>query len=391
MHYEVLTMDAAKNRALVEQKTETVKPAKERLPRNIQNHILSFLGNKIGIRDFKASSCSYQTKDKKDLTTTLFSNVNVLYNDQFTAQIAHNLLWHINVEETLALAAQNPESLLNVVEIEDPYGQRVRGTPLQIVAAAGDRNTREMKAEEKNYGLVERLRPCFKNQNDFDNQLAAWFGPGSKEATQKTMAPYVAAIKTLCQEIIESKDISNAIPFEALLDLPIAEKFRKALAPNPKHVVTSGFLFDMQIFLDFFAIFEANVNNDKIEDKARPNLDGWWSPKSDLLDAIVYPALQGRSQRCDIGIFKKGVGNVADGQIPDMLDYSKGAPDSLAGLGKSHFFGFYGNKYPLARRTRRSAFSSLHPALSKLVSSKNISCGIMQHQQNHKPTRCVIM
>jgi hypothetical protein len=85
-------------------------------------------------------------------------------------------LWHIDVDETLKFAKQYPASLLFEVEIKDPHGQRVRGTPLQILAAAGDRNPRELKADEKDYGLVERLHPCFpKGSSDFEMQLTDWF------------------------------------------------------------------------------------------------------------------------------------------------------------------------------------------------------------------------
>lgn len=386
-------MDAANNRELaanqpaaqaaaIEQKNEKKQRALElfkKLPRNVQNHALGFADNIVGEKRFNAAWSSYKSKGGEELKTTLCSNCNVLFADQLTARIAHNLLWQIDVEGTLALAAQHPESLLTVVEIKDPHGQRVRGTPLQIVKAAGDRNTREMKGDEKPYGLVERLLPCFKDPKNYYDQLAAW-DKDSKAATEKTMAPYRKAIETLCRAIAENQEnvISDAVPFEELLKLPIVEEFRKALTPNPNHVVTSGSLFDMQIFLDFFAIWEANINNDKVEDKKRANLDGWYSLKSDLFAAIVYPALQARCERCDYAIFKTGIGNVSQGQGPDRFNFSNGIPEDLAGFGASHCFGFYGDKL-----TPAAAVRPVHAAtwrrgarraeLSKIVSSKNIN------------------
>lgn len=374
-------MDAAKGRNLAVQQPENKDKSVtlKNLSRDLNRHVISFLvGN---------SAAKFKPNSKPP---EIYPAGSFLFNHQasYAIHIAHNLLWQIDVEETLKLAAQYPESLLMTVEIKDPYGQRVRGTPLQIVKAAGDRNTREMKAEEKPYGLVERLLPCFKNPNDYYNQLKAW-DKDSKAATEKTMAPYKKAIEILCQDIIASKDISDAVPFEELLKLPMVEEFRKALIPDPNHVVTSGSLFDMQIFLDFFAIWEANVNNDKVEDKKRANLDGWYSLKSDLFAAIVYPALQARCERCDYAIFKIGIGKVSDGQIPDRLDFSKGVPADLVGFGSSHFFGFYGDAAAL-RRARLTHPEGCSARYRKLCQAKTSPIGIMQPQQNHT-TNCVIL
>lgn len=75
--------------------------------------------------------------------------------------------------------------------------------------------------------------------------------------------------------------------------------------PDPNHVVTSGFLFDLNIFLDFFHIWEKNIDGAE-ESKMRPNLGPWYGLKSDLFGAIVYSALQKRAQRIDLEIFKRG-------------------------------------------------------------------------------------
>jgi hypothetical protein len=264
------------------------------------------------------------------------------------------------------------------VKIQDPYDQWIEATPLQTVFAAGDRNPPNMNPEEKPFGLVERLGSCFENPAHADKQIAEW-KKDSQKATEETMAPYIAAIKTTCQEIIESKEITDNVRWEDVIALAIflqlAENFRQALTPDPKHIVRSGFLFSMQIFLDLIATFEANVNNENIEDKTRPNLGGWWSRKSDALDAIIYPALQARSQRCDLGIFKKGIGYVTDGHMPDRLDFTNGSPDILSGIGTTHFFGFFGDKLARAAAGARGCGRSgqLAGPTSKLVSSKNSS------------------
>jgi hypothetical protein len=375
---------AASNRKDLEKKAVGIE---DKLPPDVKSYILSFFG-KIGTKDFKYSRVQFT--DKKTGQTklpTFYGNLMVLscYMDRtkLTETIAINLLWHINVEATLTLARENPKSLAIPVKIQDPYGQWIEATPLQTVYAAGDRNPPNMNPKAEPFGLVERLGSCFEKPAHADKQIAAW-EKDSQKATEETMAPYVKAINTTCQEIIESEEITEGVRWQDVLALPIflqlAENFRQALIPNPNHVVRSGFLFSMQIFLDLIATFEANVNNDNVEDKSRPNLGGWWSCKSDALDAIVYPALQARSQRCDLGIFKKGIANVAEGQTSDRLDFSSGTPEVLSDIGKAHFFGFYGDKFGASDRgvagwrCRRGAGGFvLRRAFSKLVSSKNSS------------------
>jgi hypothetical protein len=204
-----------------------------------------------------------------------------------------------------------------------------------------------------------------------------------QKATEETMKPYVVAMTNTCQQIIECNEISDNVRWEDVLTLAFFLKldkdFGEALIPNPDHVVRSGFLFSMEIFLHLFETFKANVNNDNVEDKSRPNLGGWWSRKSDALDTIVYPKLQARSSRCDLGIFKTGIGNVSEGKIPERLDFTNGLPEILTGIGSALFFGFFGDKLAArslvdgrGRRRMPAACPGVFPrSISKLVSSKN--------------------
>ena len=327
-----------------------------KLPFNIKRHILSFVG-KIGTKDFKYCSREFKNKASQTQTPTFYGNLLVLcsYMDrtEMATTIAINLLFHIRAEEALALARQNPKCLPIPIRGQDPHGQWFEATPLQAVYAAGDRNPPNMSPEAKNFGYVERLRPCFQNPTNADKQLAEW-KKGSQKATEETMAPYVVAINNICQQIIYCDQITDDVRWADVLTLPIflqfEEDFRKALLPNPNHVVRSGFLFSMEIFLHLIKTFQDNVSNDNVEDKSRPNLGGWWSRKSDALDAIVYPKLQIRSSRCDLGIFKRGIGNVAEGQLPERLDHTNDTPDVLTGIGSTHFFGFSGDKFALGAR-----------------------------------------
>lgn len=331
------------------------KPSiEDKLFPSTKHSILPYVG-KIGARDFKYSNREFKDKDGQTKYAGFWANVFVLLSYMERAEwakaIAINLLWLIQVEKTLVWARHNPGLPIPVL-IQDPHGQWIEATPLQVVYAAGDCNPPNMDQKENNYGLVERLRSCFKNPAHADEQLAEW-KKGSKKATAETMRPYVAAINATCQEVIEAKEISDDVHWVDVLTLPIFllidENFKKALVPNPNHVVRSGFLFSMEIFLHLIETFKANVNNDHVEDKTRPNLGGWWSRKSDALDAVVYPKLQNRSSRADLTLFKKGIGNVAEGQVPDRLDFTNCTPSDVAGIGSTHFFGFSGDEFAAAR------------------------------------------
>jgi hypothetical protein len=258
-----------------------------------------------------------------------------------------NLLWHINIEETLARVNQNKKCLPIPVLVQDPFEQWIEANAIQAMYSAGDRNPPNMPPNAQPFGLVERVASCYENPAHADKHIEEW-RKGSQKATEETMAPYIKAIDNTCQQIIECQEISDNISWPEVLVLPIFlqmdKDFSEALKPDPTHIVRSGFLFSsMEACLYLIETFKRNVNNDNVEDKSCPTLDGWYSNKSDALDAIVYPKLQARS-RCDLGIFKKGIAKVSAGQLPERLDFSLGNPAALTGIGATHFFGFYGDK-----------------------------------------------
>lgn len=360
-------------------KKEGVRTGADILFDPIQSITLEYLGDYQSHQHKKNENVYKYLKE-----LTLFGNVTALY----ATKIAHNLLWHIDIDSTLKFAKQNPSSLLVKVEVKDPHGQRVRGTPLQILAAAGDFNPRKLKLTEKDYGLVERLRPCFPNKSEYDKQLEDWFQSDFNYETNRTISPYIRAIKTFCSEIIESKEITDDIPFTTLLKIPIAEKFRKSLIPDPNHVVTTGLLFDLRIFFDFFEIWQENAYKRWDGNKYRPHLGGWNSLKGILFGAIVYSALQVRMQRIDLEIFKKGIQKVYDNEMPKHMDLSdsNGGLTSKGGLTVNFFYLADGKvRYASSRELCEKLYHTTRivPCLSQLISSKFIHTGIRRSYIPH--------
>lgn len=267
-------------------------------------------------------------------------NMKALYESQ-AKQIAYNLVWQLHIEDTLLFAKHHQKSLSMVVKIQDPFGQWIEGTIVQILQAMGDRDPRALEPGEENYGLVERFRSCFlEGPHEYDRQLAEWRSRG-EEGTKKIMEPYVRAIEILCQTIItDKKEICDTVPFETLLELPCAEQFRQALAPNPHHVVKSGLVWSWDIMLEFDKIWENKIKK----------LGDWGGLKSDLFAAIVYPSLCGRAPRCDFGLQKKGMGTViAGGKLPERIDFSIIDSIEHVGFGRDFFFGYFtGTKWRAA-------------------------------------------
>jgi hypothetical protein len=361
-------MASSSSKTLEIKRTDVITDADKLIPiPPLRSLIFSYLD------DSKDDKSKYQNQ----LSRTLFGNVAALY-ETYATQIARNLLWHIDIEETLLLAKKHPECLNIEVEVKDIHGQRVRGKPVQILASAKDVNLREMKPDEKPYGMVEQLRPCFSNDDDFVTQLQEYFGPGSEEEMKKRMTPYIDALNTFSEELIEAK-IPPGTPFEALLNLPIANKFRQMLlTPDPSHVVLSGDIFDLQIVLSEFL---------KIFDTKTKRLGGLYSDKMDAFCVVVYGTLQRRGQCSDLEVVHRGVGPVVDsGQTPERLNFSQGLPKVFLELGVSHFLSYshaWLDGFPDNPHLTTSPFI-------QLMSNKNINAAKLTRPQPSK-NHCAIM
>src|SRR5579872_7202857 len=115
----------------------------------------------------------------------------------YAACINSNLVWNIQVDKTLTFATKQPPAMLvDDVEIKDHRGRRMRGTTLTILRIVGDCDPRELKADEKHYGLVHRIQPAFATMpEEYNRQSAAWV-QSYEAASEETMAPVVTAMET---------------------------------------------------------------------------------------------------------------------------------------------------------------------------------------------------
>lgn len=137
------------------------------------------------------------------------------------------------------------------------------------------------------------------------------------------MAPYITAINTFSEELIEAKmsfkrdnfGPSERPTFETLFNLPSAKKLIHALLPDSNHTVLSGHIFDLQMVIsEFLNILRVKSNS----------LVGF---SNYAFCVVVYGSLMARAQCCDIEVARTPVECVLDrNAIPERLNFSKGIP-----------------------------------------------------------------
>lgn len=148
------------------------------------------------------------------------------------------------VEQALALV--NKDSSLLQRHVKTVYrGQPIAGTPLQIIAMAGDFDLRTGIKEEKHRGLFERLALAGGlSEKEIVEQLKVITSDEAKKANETRNLRVLNAIIKFGESILKVK--ANKEEFQILCQ-PIIEELEKDLTPNPEEVITSGFIFDPQI------------------------------------------------------------------------------------------------------------------------------------------------
>jgi hypothetical protein len=307
------------------------------------------------------------------------------------AERAAHLLLCRDIEGVEKLVKQNPNILYLTVEAKDHRGRRVRGTLLQLAILAGDVNIRPKKNNAKDHGAVERLK-AYLPELESVRQLQATQVNGWEQETAARMQVYMDALKTFLNAICTGK----ASTFDGLIvELEDSIKaFKSAFTPHPDAVITTGFIFDTQIFLS------ANLAADR--------LNGCLSAKSEVFDVIGFGTLQANASACDIQILITGIHSVMlRHQDPDYRLNSVDIPSSLSGLGVSFVLGLNGiwmvgsgtTWAQMAGYGQGGAGENGRKGYTRLHSSKNSSvadcyAALQQSRQepsNHAKSQCIIM
>jgi hypothetical protein len=392
-------MDSTGSRALIkinkeekEQKpvfNQQKRSVFDRLPVYLQRHTLSFLVSdeiekcKI-INNFSFGPSS---------TESFFFECNASLLVSAATKAVRNLAHRIKVNETLAFMQKNPNILQSLpfpIKIEDRCRRPIiRNSVLEVLAALDEFDVIEAEAgaEAKPCSLIPTIFSWFNKvddprschiKNQLQRQLEETSGPRHALATKNRRDRALNEIEILINKVIGCADISNDnydIPFENLLNLELIQDFiQTAFSRDPKDNGEEGIVWDFwQLNLDYINLLGTYVSNDHVNDKSRPNLGGWWSRKADVIDTAVCLAFLRCSQFCHLEVSAKGVAKVSAAHPPVRFDCSMGLPDLLDGIGISHYFGFYGDKFVVRVRGRARGCGFARGRVTKLLSNKNIS------------------
>jgi hypothetical protein len=218
---------------------------------------------------------------------------------------ATEFMLSLDFDKAEALVAQNLSILTcKIAEVKDRHGRTlINTTPFRATAAAGAFNPREMKAGEKNYGLVERFAERL-SQAEVINQLSAQFPLGWEEATANRMKPYSDAVTEFGEAIINTPIPAGSTA--AIACKPIVERYLAALKVIASNeVISIGLIFDLTPPL---AAREYYANN-------FARFVTW--DKRDLFLVIGYGSLLAKAASGDEPIIQHGIYQVMiEGKLP---------------------------------------------------------------------------
>jgi hypothetical protein len=219
-----------------------------------------------------------------------------------------------------------------IVEVIDENGNPIKGNLLRIAALTGNVNPRELKPDEPDDGLFEKLA----NYYSAKERAEAVNPEGWQEETNRRMQPYRDAVNVFMQKVIEAKATTYA-ELERELDDDI-NAFKNILKNKPNAAIENGNVFDLEVIVDALELLDSKITD-----------LGGWADKADLFCIIAVGNLQDKASMCDKRAIKKGLGNIDNGQLPDRAmklegfnSFSRATSDGrLLSLGSNFFWGLF--------------------------------------------------
>jgi hypothetical protein len=225
-----------------------------------------------------------------------------------------------DVEDALALIKQKPILLHCPTEAVDPLKRRVKGTPLQIAAMAGDVNLKLEIPDEKDRGMVERLIAAGNlSKEEVTEQLQCITSDDAQRKNAARNQRVLAAIEKFGTGIGEIKADKN-MNFVAFKELPeytaLVAQFEADLQPDTKEIITSGYIFDPKVLQQAIKWFEDNVDK---------HFGDWLSSKTQGFWVNGVAKLQRKLSSRDVQIIKAGIDRlIDDGVLPARLPIDVG-------------------------------------------------------------------
>lgn len=251
---------------LTESKKEESKPTEvvpyhdalgEAWPENAANINLSGGGGAIGriILDYLAGDIDDKRYTSAHLTQ--FSLFGISGLSLIAPRQAAEFMLSVDFNKAETLVAQDPSILTRkIAAVKDPHGRTLVNTTLfRATAAARAFNPREMKAGEKNYGLLERFAERL-SQAEVINQMNDQFPPGWEAETTKRMKRYIDAVTAFGEAIINTIVPENSsVTLACKAAIENYHVTLKAIASE--EVISTGLIFDISPVLaarDYYAV-----------------------------------------------------------------------------------------------------------------------------------------
>jgi hypothetical protein len=232
-------------------------------------------------------------------------------------QAAYYLL-RSDLKSVDSLVKANRNILSCVVEKTDHRNRRVKGDLLDIAKIMGAK-----KANENDRDLIQEWSSYFSAAEIKRKHQAIQLSEHEKNLR---MVPFVLAIKKFFNHVADASD-----PETLEVELaPYIEEFENALKPDPNFVITSGHIFDPQIFVFAIQFFMRNAGK----------LGGVSSDRGIFFDIHCFGKLQAYASAWDLQIIDRGILDVLNNnKAPDR----SGIPASLEKLGSTVVLDIFGN------------------------------------------------
>ena len=276
-----------------------------RFPKELTEIMLGYLNgdiNPISETNNENISLSDQYKEFK-----LFGrNIDELVRDE--AALVGNLILQgeeKEVNQAIDLVRKNPFLLRCKVEATDPLGRRVRGTPLQIAAMAGDLDLKPGITDEKDRGIVERLvKASSLSEEEVAEQLKCVTSKEALKANETRNECILVAIKKFGNAIAEVKtdDINNLKEMQARCK-PYIDQLHEELKPDTETMTTAGFIFDPAILQKAAEWFEENADK---------KFGGWLNNNSNVFWVNGIGKLQARLSSRDAEVVRAGIDHLLE-------------------------------------------------------------------------------
>ncbi len=202
-----------------------------------------------------------------------------------------------DIEKAVCLVKQNPHIVHCVTRAFDPLQRDLEGTLIQIAAMAGDVDLKPGIVKEEEQGVVERLiAVAGLSSEEVAEQLKVVTSEEAIRENEARNQQILGAIKRFGEGIIalESKDDDSLEQFQAKCQ-PLIDQLEKDLRPDPKPVITLGYIFDPKILKEMFSWYEANFNH-----------FGNWS-KRNVFMVNGYGKLQANLSSRDAQVVRRGI------------------------------------------------------------------------------------